>query len=68
MEIEEAILNLSDNEMKKLSTWWESFKEREVDAKKRALKETAGYLTEADDDFVKAVEEAGKNLPDSHAW
>ena len=41
---------------------------RSMEAKRRSIEATAGYLTEADDDFIKAVEKAGLDVPNSHEW
>jgi hypothetical protein len=67
VEIESAIEKLSGRELAELSKWMEP-RVRKVESKKRAIESTAGYLTEADDDFVVAVEEAGRDVPDSHDW
>ena len=66
-EIESAIEKLSPRELAELSKWMEP-RVRKVEAKKRAIESTGGYLTEVDDDFVAAVAEAGRDIPDSHDW
>jgi len=70
IEIEKAILDLPSDEVEKLATWWESFRTNKHEAKKKAIMATAGYLTKDDEDFVTAVEEAGKDVPDpsKHEW
>mgnify|MGYP007046934070 CR=1 FL=1 len=66
-EIESAIEKLSPGELAELSKWMAP-RVRDVDAKRKAIESTGGYLTEADEDFVAAVAEAGRDLPDSHNW
>lgn len=67
IEIESAIEKLSARELEELSKWMEP-RVRKVESKKRAIESTAGYLTEVDDDFIAAVEEAGRDVPASHEW
>ena len=66
-EIESAIEKLSPDELAELSRWLAP-RVRYLDAKRKAIESTGGYLTEADEDFVAAVVEAGRGVPDSHDW
>ncbi|MEM9079797.1 MAG: hypothetical protein AAGC74_03790 [Verrucomicrobiota bacterium] len=66
-EIASAVEKLSPAELAELSDRIEP-RLRALDKKRRALESTSGYLTETDQDFVEAVEQAGKGLPDNHEW
>lgn len=66
-EIESAIEKLAPDEIAELSKWMEP-RVRKVESKRRALKKIGGYLTEEDEDFVKAVAEAGRDIPSTHEW
>jgi len=61
VEIESAIEKLNAEELIELSAWLEP-RMRQIEAKREALNEVGGYLTAADDDFVAAVIEAGKDV------
>lgn len=72
-EIESAIESLGNTEFAALKGWLNrhASKRSEMLENRRleAIRKTAGCLSEEDaDDFSRAIEEAGRDLPDSHDW
>lgn len=70
-ELEEAVDELSPEEFGQFMSWvnHKAMKIRnDIEQKKQALRETAGYLTDEDQDFITAVEEAGNSVHESHEW
>lgn len=68
-ELEEAVDELSAEDLAHFINWVNlKAVNHDIALKKKALRETAGYLTDEDNDFITAVAEAGKTVNESHEW